>query len=119
MTPTTITVRPHELEPGDILTTHLGQRVGGYDPPSLLLYAGQWHVWSSLDRKICTLPAGVEVEVIRNVADDEAWKIDEQFRREVEALPHIDEASDFARSHTDECSPHGIVRSRGLYVVTP
>lgn len=117
MSPTEITVLPHELEPGDIITDYLGQRVGGYDPPSLLYYNGGWWVWSTLDKLICILDGGVAVEVIRNVADEIVAEGASQAGRVVS--PHRGRSLDTAASSatSDACPPHGLARIRGLYMV--
>ena len=63
MTVTTHTVRVHEIEDGDILTRHLGQRVR-----LPLLCDGQiWSLYNHRGRLICMLPCSVDVEVIRGM----------------------------------------------------
>lgn len=99
MTPTTLTVYCHEIEGGDILVSHLGQRVGANGTSSLLYYGHRWYVYSTRDRLICTLDGDDTVEVIRNVGDGEGT-----VEAEAAATP-------------TPCPPHGLARIRGLYMV--
>lgn len=122
MTPTTITVRPHELEPGDIIVDHLGQRVGGFDPPSLLLYDNRWYVWSSLDKLICILPGDAEVEVLRHVGDAGPDYYSQPVTLDLDDDPSKLRPVKLVPAPPDDDSldwlpPHGIVRSRGLKLV--